>query len=121
MEIAEARVDRAALLKMFGVEAVAKADPARRLKDRLAEWTDFDSAAYELGVLLGLWPEWVDLKGPCPWGGTKHIFWTANPLGEALHDALKCLVKAGVLEFNEEETRFRWNAAFDWRNDEGDE
>jgi hypothetical protein len=83
------------------------------LKIRLATWKDWDSAAYELGVCLGLWgdagaPLWED-----PWHGLKHIFWTANPLGEALHNMLLELVTAGVLEAQEDKLSFRWNPNYD--------
>lgn len=83
------------------------------LKVRLADWKDWDAAAYELGVVLGLWmdrgaPLWED-----PWHGLKYIFWTDNPLGLALHNMLIELVKAGVLEMQEENCSFRWNPNYD--------
>jgi hypothetical protein len=74
------------------------------LKQRLTNWTDYDVAAYELGVVLGLLPEF---GGDDPWHGTKWMFWSANPLGEALHDFLVELSKIGVLQMNDD--GFRWN------------
>ncbi len=82
------------------------------LKVRLADWHDWDGAAYELGVVLGLWmdfgaPSWED-----PWHGLKHIFWTNNSLGEALHNTLLNLVKSGVLESKDDNACFRWNPKY---------
>ncbi|MGK5680637.1 hypothetical protein [Actinoplanes sp. URMC 104] len=61
------------------------------LADRLAGWTDWDGAQFEVGRALGLFegrtfPE------------TKWVFWTDNPLGNSLHETLLGLVAAGVLE-----------------------
>ena len=55
------------------------------LKERLIDWTDFDVAGYQLGVVLGLLPEWP--KGEA-WGEHKWVFWSANPLGDALYEML---------------------------------
>lgn len=89
----------------------------KSLKERLATWHEFDSASFELGVVIGLWPEWEDLLRPKDvphdnWGGTKHIFWTTNVLGDALADLLIQLVKYGVLEYSEEHRGYRYNMDF---------
>ena len=76
------------------------------LRDALTEWHDADEAMYDLAVLLGLLP---DLP---PWGGRKNLFWTNNPVGNLLFQQLSQLAVIGVLEFDEVETRFRWNPAF---------
>lgn len=73
------------------------------LKERLLDWTDFDVAGYQLGVVLGLLPEWP--KGEA-WGPHKWVFWSANPLGDALYEMLRSLVTLGVLERSGE--AFRW-------------
>jgi hypothetical protein len=69
------------------------------LRDRLAEWTDWDGAEFELGVCLGLFPPGTFLEH-------KGIFWASSLLGESLHETLLCLVRAGVLE--REDEKFRW-------------
>jgi hypothetical protein len=79
----------------------------KTLRERLADWHDFDGAAYELGVVLGLFPEFGQEPGQDPWHGTKGIFWSANPLGDVLNEMLHKLVEVGMLDFDDE--RFRWN------------
>jgi len=85
----------------------------------MTEWNDWDGAAYVLGLSLGLFnkethPYMRDLK---------HVFWTANPIGEALHKCLEELVRAGILlgtnaddddEHDPEcaSLKFKWNPAF---------
>jgi hypothetical protein len=91
------------------------------LKERLKEWREFDYAAYELGVVLGLWPEWGDAPRPNNephdnWGGTKGIFWTDNPLGETLSKTLNRLVDLKMLEKNDE-FQYKWNDKYDWWNE----
>ena len=81
------------------------------LSERLREWHDFDGAAYELGVVLGLFPKEFGVDGGL-WHGTKGIFWSNNPLGNALQASLQGLAKAGVLEYDEEGPRYRWNPAY---------
>jgi hypothetical protein len=77
------------------------------LNERLREWQDFDVAAYDLGVVLGLFadtPEggwWLD-------HAPKWVFWSDNPLGNALHELLQQLVTIRVLESNEH-GQYRWN------------
>jgi hypothetical protein len=73
------------------------------LASDLAEWRDWDFAAFSLGRSLGLFPGWtfaVDAKG---------VFWTDNSLGNGLHDMLLALVAAGVLERRDGgDEQFRW-------------
>jgi hypothetical protein len=79
------------------------------LKDALADWKDFDAAAYKLACCLGVLPFPSD--GPPP---PKSLFWGANVLGESLVKILDDLVKADVLEFDDSGTnlRYRWNRNF---------
>lgn len=73
--------------------------------DELADWTDWDCAAYSLRCALGLFSE-----GGYP--DNKHVFWTNNPLGKGLHEALLTLAEAGVLEQRDEpDVQFRWSSA----------
>ena len=73
------------------------------LAQDLADWTDWDGAAYLLGLSLGLFQDQnfqTDTKG---------VFWTDNALGNGLHDALLALARAGILERREEsDEQFRW-------------
>ena len=78
------------------------------LRDKLTEWTDWDGAAFLLAQNIGLIPPDVrfNLKA-------KHVFWSDNPIGNALHNMLRELVAAGVLENrNEPDGQYRWNTAF---------
>lgn len=84
----------------------------RTLKDRLAEWNDWDGACFELAVCLGLMPDDMNLFRT----GAKHVFWTDNPTGNALYMMLMELVRIGVLLMSDDKLAFRWNPAFkgDW-------
>jgi len=82
----------------------------RGLRERLAGWYDVDGAQYELGVCLGFFPEFD--SGRVAFNGYKWVMWSANPLGDALHQMLKELVKAGVLEHDPEEERFRFTPGY---------
>jgi hypothetical protein len=75
------------------------------LPDELRDWTDWDGAAYCVGKALGLFPETTDMRE------VKAVFWSENPLGDALHAVLLSLVAADVLERREEpDEQFRWTA-----------
>ena len=79
----------------------------RTLKDQLEDWTDWDFAAYALAISLGLMP-----AGILP-GRVKAVFWTNNPVGIMLHEMLRQLAAAGILENRDEpDDQYRWNAAF---------
>lgn len=73
------------------------------LPEGLAEWTDWDGAAFVVGRSLGIAGEsetFTQLKG---------LFWTDNPLGNALHEVLVQLTAAGVLERREKpDEQFLW-------------
>jgi hypothetical protein len=76
------------------------------LSEDLADWTDWDLAAFMLGQALGLF------EGMNFATDTKGSFWTDNPVGNGLHDALLALVTAGIIERREEEDeQFRWSSA----------
>lgn len=84
------------------------------LKERLADWRDWDGASYELGACLGFW---VDFGAPHDedlWHGVKGVMWSRNPLGESLILFLDALVAAEVLEKREEpDTAYRWNPNYE--------
>lgn len=71
----------------------------------LAEWTDWDGAAFVFGRALGLF-------GDDGFTRAKHVFWSDTALGEGLHDALLALVRAGVLDRREApDEQFRWHSS----------
>lgn len=73
------------------------------IKAQLDDWTDWDVAAHVLGQAIGVFDASSVL------GDHKGVFWTANELGDGLHDALLGLVRAGVLARREEpDEQFRW-------------
>lgn len=80
----------------------------RSLRTKLADWQDYDIAACYLAVALGIAPSDHDFCGK------KWVFWSANPIGDRLHQMLLDLVELGVLENDDEECKFRWNPDFDW-------
>lgn len=75
------------------------------LADELADWTDWDVAAFSLGRVLGL-------SAGQDFHAVKSVFWTGNPLGNGLHDALLAPVSAQVLATRQEESdeQFRWHS-----------
>lgn len=77
------------------------------LKSRLIEWTDWDWAAYSLGVCLGLMPDEPDF------GTAKHVFRSNHPIGAMLYSMLNTLVEQGVLEHRDEAgVQYRWRQSF---------
>jgi hypothetical protein len=77
------------------------------IKSRLGDWTDWDGAAYSLGICLGLMP---DQSG---FGAAKHVFWSNHPVGNTLNRILELLVEQGILEKREEpDIQYRWNPSF---------
>jgi hypothetical protein len=78
------------------------------LKEALQNWTDFDGAMYELALCLGLMTPEVDT-----FASTKHVYWSDNPVGNALYATLDELTQYGVLEKRDEpDYQFRWNPDF---------
>lgn len=74
------------------------------LKEKLSDWVCWEGAEFELAVALGLMEE-----GHESWIKHKGIFWTANPLGDALGRMLQDLAKVGVLEYRTEpDHEYRW-------------
>ncbi|MGW3107533.1 hypothetical protein [Streptomyces sp. NPDC001100] len=73
------------------------------LRDALADWTDYDSAGFELGKILGVFP------ANQPFGQVKRMFWVSGyRLGEMLVDVLDQMAEAGVLLKNED-LQYMWN------------
>ncbi|MET8077849.1 hypothetical protein [Streptomyces sp. NPDC005303] len=83
-----------------------KAEDTMELKDVLADWLDYDVAAFRLGVFLGVFPR--DQK----FSSVKRMFWVDGyPLGDMLVDLLDRMAQAGVLLKDEEDARYKWNPA----------
>lgn len=76
------------------------------LKVRLSDWTDWDIAEYQLGIVLGIFPEWPKNT---PWRGDKGVIWSANPIGDMLYQTLRGLVAIDLLQFDDGEHRYRAN------------
>ncbi|MFF1921176.1 hypothetical protein ACFVW8_11465 [Streptomyces sp. NPDC058221] len=75
------------------------------LSEGLSDWTDWGGAAFAVGRSLGIFGESEMFSR------VKGVFWTDNPLGNALHEVLLQLAGAGVLEQREEpDEQFRWSA-----------
>ena len=61
------------------------------LPEHLRDWVDWDGAAYWLAVTLGLMKDEPGLFQT----RAKHVFWSANPVGEMLYAMLDKMVAAG--------------------------
>ena len=71
--------------------------------DATEQWVDWDVAAWLLARAVG-----VPL--PSEFWACKGTFWTDNPMGNGLHDALVALYRAGILDRRDEpDEQFRWN------------
>ena len=81
----------------------------RTFRAAIQEWSDVDLAQYALAVALGMIaPE----RSPFA-TKAKHLFWTNNPLGNALHEFLETLARLGVIERRgEPDLQYRWNASY---------
>jgi hypothetical protein len=79
-------------------------EPTASFPTALADWTDFDTAAFELGRALGVFTEADSFQS------VKGVFWSSSPLGTALDDTLRALVAGGILEDKpDDDTIYRWN------------
>ena len=78
------------------------------LRDALADWTDWDVAAYELARALDLMGDGVRFHLEA-----KHVFWSNHPIGNMLYETLQRLDEVGVLQYREEpDHQYRWNPDF---------
>jgi len=77
------------------------------LKQGLKDWTDFDGAAFQLAVSLGLMNADTSLVK------AKHVFWSTNAIGTMLYNILTLLTERGILEYRDEpDHQYRWNSNF---------
>jgi hypothetical protein len=83
------------------------------LKNLLADWTDPDIAEYYLACCLGLM---VYDDSFMQFREAKYVFWTQNPTKILLDEMLETMVKNKILEFDDDESKYRWNKTFkgDW-------
>lgn len=72
------------------------------LSEAMADWVEWDQAAYLLGLSVGA------LTADVPFSKSKRIFWEDVAAGRGLHAALLALVEAGVLESRNDDEEFRW-------------
>jgi hypothetical protein len=83
----------------------------KTLKATLSEWTEIDLAMCAVTELLGL----IDFEASPFQTRSKHVFWTAHPVGTMAYDLLEKLVGLGILERRQDETsdtEYRWNPSF---------
>ena len=75
----------------------------------IKEWTDCDFVEYDFMVMLGL----IDpVKSPFA-SKAKHVFWSANEVGTAVHEMVETFVRLGMLEKRDEpDLQYRWNQEF---------
>ena len=69
---------------------MSEASMSATLKYRLSDWTDTDVACCYVAEALGVMPSIEE--GDC-FGGKKWVFWSANPLGNALSSVLVLLTE----------------------------
>ncbi|MFI6622170.1 hypothetical protein [Streptomyces sp. NPDC050528] len=83
-----------------------KVEDSVELKEILADWRDYDDAAFRLGVFLGVLPR------DQTFSSVKRMFWVDGyPLGDMLVDMLDRMAEAGVLLKNDEDVQYKWNPA----------
>jgi hypothetical protein len=73
------------------------------LRESLQDWTDIDVAAWRLAQVIGVIGSDKELRD------IKWMFFSANPVGDALYRSLDELRMAGVLEKRDEpDFQYRW-------------
>jgi hypothetical protein len=85
------------------------------LKNLLENWTDPDIAEYYLACCLGLM---VYDESFTRFREAKYIFWTQNPTKILLDEMLEKMVENKLLEFDDDESKYRWNKSLkkDWED-----
>lgn len=77
------------------------------LREDLADWTDIDVAAHHLARHLGVLPVESMMRD------FKWVYWSVNPLGDALVRTLDQYVALGVIEKRlEPDFQYRWSAGY---------
>jgi hypothetical protein len=76
-------------------------------RESLSEYTDIDLLQHDLARMLGIVTSDVEVND------VKALYWTKNPIGDALAAFVLALGRAGVLEQHpEDQTLLRWNPNF---------
>jgi hypothetical protein len=79
------------------------------LKELLSDWEDPDITQYYLACCLGL----IDYDDSfTAFRESKYIFWTGNKIQSMLYDMTESMVENRILEFDEDEIKYRWNQSF---------
>ena len=79
------------------------------LRELLNDWEDQDISAYYLACCLGLAQYESTFK---EFNKIKHVFWTGNPTSNFLSAMLSEMAEKQILEFDDEEGKYRWNQSF---------
>ena len=79
------------------------------LKEFLKDWEDQDICAYYLACCLGLIESDTSFA---VFRENKHVFWSGNPTSNFLSEALRKMAEVRMLDFDDEETKYRWNKEF---------
>jgi hypothetical protein len=79
----------------------------RTWRESLTEYRHIDDLQHELATMLGIVDDRLGMND------VKALYWTANPVGDALAKFLFALASAGVLEAHpEDETMLRFHPSF---------
>lgn len=80
------------------------------LKELLKDWTDMDYAAHILALQLGIIP----IAGAGQFATKyKGLYWTNNPVSKSLYDSLNAMAVAGILIFDDDMMKYKWNVDFE--------
>ena len=79
------------------------------LRELLEDWEDQDISAYYLACCLGLIAYDPTFK---VFREAKYIFWSKNATSSFLYGMLEKMVEINLLEFDDNETQYRWNKTF---------
>ena len=82
----------------------------RTLRERLEDWVEVETAAFEVAVLLGLVRRDADL-----FRGADRFVWADSDVGDTLLAIVGTLIDGGILEADdpEETTMVRFDPAFE--------
>lgn len=76
---------------------------------RIKDWTDYDVAMHLLALQIGI----VDEDKGSFQSEYKWIYWSDNPYGNMLGDMLNKMIEVGVLLYDEEDQKVKYNPDFE--------